>query len=356
MIETPQLNPKNIIIRMPNWLGDFVMATPVIADLHAHWPEAKITAMCQGAVGSLLEQNPHVHEVFAFKRAKGWFSRQAKEEIVQPLCQGQYDLGILLTNSFSSAWWFWRGKIKNRIGYAANCRHWLLNKSVPFPKERNRQHLVMTYKNLLVSLGIPLSNTPPTLYLSDEEKLAAARWLVRHPISPASIIVGINPGAAYGSAKCWLPARFREVVEKLLENPKVIILFFGDKVGAPLVEEISRFFPPNRVINLAGQTNLRELMAFIQACHVFLTNDSGPMHIASALGTPLTALFGSTDDYITGPYGGGEIIHKHTPCSPCYRRECPIDFRCMTRIETHEVYHKLQSILLKRQSDGSSFR
>jgi heptosyltransferase-2 len=108
--------------------------------------------------------------------------------------------------------------------------------------------------------------------------------------------------------------------------------------------------PSDRVIDLAGQTTLRELIALIQTCHLFLTNDSGPMHIASALGIPLIALFGSTSDIATGPYNGGRVIHKHVPCSPCYRRECPIDFRCMTRIEVPEVYQEIQHLL--QQMEG----
>ena len=157
-------------------------------------------------------------------------------------------------------------------------------------------------------------------------------------------MIGINPGAAYGSAKCWLPERFRELTEKLLQNPNTRILYFGDKAGASLVNEICADLP-DRVINLAAQTTIRELMAYIQACHLFLTNDSGPMHMASALGTPLVALFGSTSDRYTGPYRGGKVIHKHVPCSPCYRRTCPIDFRCMTQIGVDEVYQTLQAYL-----------
>lgn len=121
-------------------------------------------------------------------------------------------------------------------------------------------------------------------------------------------------------------------------------VYFGDRAGASLVQEICQGMP-DRVINLAGKTNIRELMALIQACDIFLTNDSGPMHIASALGTPLLALFGSTSDTATGPYSGGQVIHKHVECSPCYKRTCPIDFRCMTRIEVDEVYRELQVIL-----------
>jgi heptosyltransferase-2 len=348
------LSPRNILVRMPNWLGDLVMSTPVLADLRYHWPEAKITAMCQGGVGTVLAGDPNIDEILSFKRPQSWINRREHQDLLKPLQRGHYDLGILLTNSFSSAWRFWRGHVKNRIGYARHWRRWLLDYAAPLPINHDNQHLVITYKMLLEPLGIPISNTSPKLYLTDQEKLTVKGALIQLGVRSDQVVIGINPGAAYGSAKCWLPDRFQQVVAKLLENPKIVVLFFGDKAGAPLVHEICKNLPA-RVINLAGKTSLRELMAFIQACHLFLTNDSGPMHIASALGIPLLALFGSTSDKTTGPYRGGKVIHKHVECSPCYRRECPIDFRCMKRIEIEEVYQELQQLLAIQNQQSHSY-
>lgn len=338
--------PKNIIVRMPNWLGDLVMATPVLADLRARWPAARITAMCQSNVATLLKGDPNVDEVFSYQRPSGWIPHQQHWVIIEDLRYGQYDLGILLTNSFSSSWWFWRGHVQNRVGFAGNLRSLLLNTAVPLPPNLETQHQIDTYKSLLVPLGIPLSKTPPHLYVTPEEQTAAAALLQLHGVvSGKHVIVGINPGAAFGSAKCWLPDRFQEVTRQLLENPLVYVVYFGDPSGAPLVHEICKDLP-ERVINLAGKTSLRELVALIQACSIFLTNDSGPMHIASALNIPLLALFGSTSDVRTGPYGMvSKVIHKHVECSPCYKRQCPIDFRCMKRIEVSEVYNELQKLI-----------
>lgn len=341
----PATPPKNIIVRMPNWLGDLVMATPVLHDLHAKWPQARLTAMCQSNVAPLLKNDPNLSEIYSYRRPSGWIHRRQHLEIIESLQHGEYDLGILLTNSFSSAWWFWRGKVQNRLGYSCNMRHFLLNKAIPFPKTRSAQHLVVTYKMLLEPLGIPVSSTAPKLYVSEEEKQEAKELLHNLNIDPAThTLIGINPGAAYGTAKCWLPDRFHAVAEKLLQDPHVCILFFGDAAGAPLVNQICQNLP-DRVINLAGKTHLRELMALIQYCKVLLTNDSGPMHMSAALGTPLLALFGSTSDVQTGPYNLGKVIHKRVECSPCYKRVCPIDFRCMKRIEVDEVYDELQKIL-----------
>lgn len=341
----PAEPPKNIIVRMPNWLGDLVMATPVLADLRNHFKDAEITAMCQSHVAPMLKYDPNVDKILSFKRPSGWIHRMHHLEILQPLQNGKYDMGVLLTNSFSSAWWFFRGHVKNRIGFKGNCRSLFLNKAVSFPANKNTQHLVLTYKALLEPMGIPISDTPPKLHITAEETKAARDLLALHGATVGeNLIVGINPGAAYGSAKCWLPDRFKEVTQRLLDKPNVVVVYFGDPAGAPLVNDICKEFS-DRVINLAGKTSLRELLPLIGSCSIFLTNDSGPMHIAAALGIPLLALFGSTSDVRTGPYGGGKVIHKHVECSPCYKRVCPIDFRCMTRIGVKEVYDELETLL-----------
>lgn len=344
-------DPKNIIVRMPNWLGDLVMATPVLADLRARWPEARITAMCSSGLAPVLKNDPNINEVFSFKRPNGWIPHQQHWTIIEELQRGHYDLGVLLTNSFSSAWWFWLGKVKNRIGYSGNLRNLLLNRSVPFPAQKETQHLVITYKMLLNPIGIPVSNRSPQLYTTPEERQATADLLKRCGVDlKKHILVGINPGAAYGTAKCWLPDRFHDVTKRLIEDPRVRVVYFGDPAGASVVNEICKDLP-EQVINLAGKTNLRELMSLISTCSVFLTNDSGPMHVAAAFNVPLVALFGSTSDVKTGPYGGGKVIHKHVECSPCYKRVCPIDFRCMKRIEVDEVYRELRVLIDKVEKD-----
>jgi heptosyltransferase-2 len=275
----------------------------------------------------------------------GFGRRAEKRSIIDKLRNGNYDLGILLTHSFSSAWWFWLGKIKYRVGYECNGRKFLLTHHIPFPEKIQTQHLVSTYKMLLEPLGIPVSDTPPRLYLSAQQSNEAKELLKKQGIPEGAPIVGINPGATYGSAKCWLPERFREVTERLLQaDPNVYIVYFGDLGTVNLVKEICEGLP-QRVVNLAGITSLTQLASLISHCDVLVTNDSGPMHIADAIQTPIVALFGSTSEVVTGPYRSGTIIHKHVECSPCYQRTCPIDFRCMKKIEADEVYNAVIRIL-----------
>ena len=152
------------------------MATPIIADVRKKWPEATLTAMCQGAIGSLLRGNPYLNEIFSFTRPNQFLRKEERRDLIERLRQGKYDLGIALPHSFSSAWWLWRGHVKYRVGYRANGRGFLLNRAIRFPKTRGQEHLVTTYKRLLEPLGIPLSNTSPELFVQEEERETRDTW------------------------------------------------------------------------------------------------------------------------------------------------------------------------------------
>ena len=331
---------KHIIVRMPNWLGDLVMATPILEDLRKKFPASEIVAMCQGFSGDLICHDPHVNEIFAFKKLSGWVHQANPESIIAPLKKGDFDLGVLLTHSFSSAYQFWRGGVKNRIGFSIHGRSPFLTKAIPLPKNIEEQHHVVTYKEILASIDIPISQTAPKLYLTQEEIN-----LARNTLSIATDkVIGINPGAAYGSSKCWPPDRFRSLVEKILKETAFTVVLFGDDSLKSIVDQISHGLG-EKVVNMAGKTTLRELMALIKSCSVFVSNDSGPMHMAAALGVPLVALFGSTNPTKTGPYNHGKVIYKKVFCSPCYRRTCPIDFQCMLKIEVDEVFNAMMEQL-----------
>jgi heptosyltransferase-2 len=292
-VPSTDLAPRNIIVRMPNWIGDLVMATPILSDLRKAFPQARITAMCRSPICELLKEDPEIDELFCFSKMSGFGRRSEKRSVIEKLRQGKFDLGILLTHSFSSAWWFWQGKVARRVGYDCNGRKLLLTDSMPLPNEIQKQHLVVTYKMLLELVGIPISDAAPRLYMAAKE-IDEAKSLLR--------------------------------------------------------QHICQNLPP-RVVNLAGLTSLRQLASLVSLCDVLLTNDSGPMHIADAMGTPMVALFGSTSEVVTGPYrSSGIVIHKHVDCSPCYQRTCPIDFRCMKQIEADEVYGAIQKVIAPKRS------
>jgi len=327
---------EKIIVRLPNWIGDFVMATPALSDLRRRFPSAKITAMSSAPICELLKDDPDIDDCFCITNSTG--KRHNFMKIARRLQKEKYDLGILLTNSFSSAFWFWLGRVKRRLGYAMDWRSLLLTDSMEPPD--TKIHQVDFYKHLLQPLGIPFSETAPRLFLSKQDEEQAMELLLQRGYRSGCPLIGINPGAAYGSAKCWPGERFRALALRFLQDENSFIVFFGDTQSERLVAQICKDLP-GRVINLAGITNLRQLASIIKNCNVLVTNDSGPMHIGVALHTPVVALFGSTDDLITGPWGQKEaVINKRLACSPCFRRTCPTDFCCMNKIEVEEVAQK----------------
>lgn len=334
--------PQNILVRMPNWIGDLVMATPVLTDLREAFPKASITAMCPSPLCDLLKQDASIDELFCFTRLSNKFLRRRElRNIIAKIETGKFDTAVLLTNSFSSAWWCWQGKVEKRIGYSAHFRRIFLTDVVSWPKEN--LHQVDLYKKLIEPLGVPHSRTCPRLYVIKSEVEESKQLLYQRGYIKGKKLIGINPGAAYGSAKCWPPERFRALALELAKEGFVV--FFGDASTFQLVRDICSGLPET-VMNLAGVTSLRELACIIKDCNLLITNDSGPMHIAAAFDTPLIALFGSTDEKATGPYGRPDaVMHKHASCSPCFKRVCPIDFRCMKEISVSEVAEKARQLL-----------
>lgn len=331
-------------MRMPNWLGDVVMATSVLADLRKKYPKASITAMCKTPLCELLKEDASIDELFCFTKPQNDFlRRELRRSVIGKIVQGKYDLGILLTNSFSSAWWFWQGKVKRRIGFKGDLRNWLLTDPIEFPEIK--EHQVVTYKRLLQPLGIEMSDTSPRLYVTEKEIAEAKELLHQRGFKGQGKLIGVNPGAAYGPAKCWPAERFRELAKKLLQREDVWLVFFGDSSADELIKGICRELP-ERAMNLAGVTSLRELACLIKSCDLLVTNDSGPMHVAAAFQVPMVAFFGSTDDQKTGPYGQSEgVMNKRVSCSPCFKRVCPIDFRCMKEIGVDEVFLRIEKLL-----------
>lgn len=329
---------------MPNWLGDVVMATPILIDLRKRYPKASITAMCKAPLCEILKEDASIDELFCFKRPENDFlRRELRRSIIGKIVQGKYDLGILLTNSFSSAWWFWQGKVKRRIGFKGNLRNWLLTDAVEFPSKI--EHQVETYKRLLEPLGGAESDTKPKLYVTEKEVAEAKELLHQRGFEGKGKLLGMNPGAAYGPAKCWPAERFKELAKLLLQRKDVWLVFFGDSSAGELIKEICRELP-ERAMNLAGVTSLRELACLIKSLDLLVTNDSGPMHIAAAFDVPMVAFFGSTDEQKTGPYGQSEaVLNKKVSCSPCFKRVCPIDFRCMKEIGVDEVFRRIEKLI-----------
>jgi len=339
------------------------MTLPSIRALRKAMPGANISLLVKPWVSPLFEHNPDIDEIILYgdecNRIFG------KLKLSWKLHKKKFCAAILLQNAFDAAFITFLAGIKERIGYRRDGRGFLLTQGVPLPKNDAEIHHVLYYLNLLQQIGINADYSVPYLYLPLAERLHARKMLhhMRHPL------LGINPGATYGSAKRWIPERFAEIADWFLKDTGGSVIIFGSTNEQDIAhdielhlkkhnKDISALNPPfrneeqeMRFLNIAGETSLRELIAFISECDAFVTNDSGPMHIAYALRTPLVALFGSTDPLLTGPPldSAGKATVVLTPdisCSPCFERTCSRnDMRCMYEITSDDVYFGIKKIL-----------
>jgi len=326
---------KTIAIRCPNWIGDAVMATPVFEQIKKLFPEAHLIAVAHHPIAELLENIKSIDEMLAFSRKPAVKSKE-EARITHLLKNKKIDLGILLTNSFSSAWSFFRAGIHDRLGYKAHFRSPLL--TIPLSLPKNEQHDTYTYLDLLKPLGPIIYPDTLSLSLTSEEIDHIKKRLNTLGVDASHTLLVINPGAAYGSAKCWPKRNFYDLTTHFLKKQHIRIVCIGNDSYAS--QDL-----PKGIINLVNKTSIRELMALLATCNCLITNDSGPMHIAAAFKTPLVALFGSTNPFRTGPFNHVTVLYKHVDCSPCYKRICPKDFRCMHQITTDEAIQAVENLL-----------
>ncbi len=329
-----------ILVRGVNWVGDAVMTLPAIRALKKAYLESKISLLVKPSVAPVFEANPNIDEIILYEdRFKGVIG---KLRLAMILKKKGFSKAILLQNAFDAALITLLAGIPERVGYNRDGRGKLLTKPVPFNNDDRKMHHIDYYLNLLKSAGIPADFSRPWIHLSVEDRLAERERmsLLRRPI------LGINPGATYGSAKRWFPERFAEVVNWFIKETGGSVIIFSGKGEVDIAEEIDKHIPENKLF-LAGKTSLGELISLISECDVFVTNDSGPMHIAYAVGTPLVAIFGSTDPKLTGPVeNSNKVIKTDLVCSPCFERTCKnSDMRCMYAVTSEDVYFAIKEIL-----------
>jgi heptosyltransferase-2 len=373
---------RRILVRGVNWLGDAVMTTPALQRLREALPEAHITLLTHEKLSDLWQNHPSVDAVIPFSTGESPWT------VAGRLRAESFQTALVLPNSPRSALEVWLARVPQRIGYARRWRNWLLTQVVAprpgqswMPKrsvdEVNRLvrlpagtppaatghphsrtiHQIHDYLCLGAALGANPEPLPPKLEISAAETRQTEDAFLSNARDKAAgaapgqplILLGLNPGAEYGPAKRWPVASFAAVVrESYRRIGNCLWLAFGVKGDWELCEEVARL-AGGGVLNLAGKTSLRQLMALLKLCRVVLTNDTGPMHVAAALGTPVVVPFGSTSPELTGPGLPGDARHRllraAAPCSPCFRRECPIDFRCMTGISAERVVAAVQSVL-----------
>jgi len=334
-----------LVIRAPNWLGDAVMALPALDAVRRAYANTAIVLAARASIAPLFEEDTPARPdeiVVVDDRTETARLRDVRGDAI-----------LLLPNSFASAWRASRAGIPERWGYRAGGRGWLLTRGIRRP--RGRVHHIEYYQSLVRGLDVeipPEGGARPPEGGRHEVRLAArpqtldrADALLREHGAPAGgTLVGFAPGAAYGHAKRWPPDRVAAVIAGLRARGATAVVV-GTAADRDTARAIESSLPRGTTfVDLVGRTTLRQLVGVIARCAAFVSNDSGAMHVAAALGVPLTAIFGPTDERVTSPAGRADavdVIVRDVFCRPCLLRECPIDHRCMKRIDVDTV---LQSV------------
>jgi heptosyltransferase-2 len=348
--------PRKILVRAANWLGDAVMSLPALEALRRRFPEAEIVVLSKPWVSELYWRHPAVTRHIVYDPAADHRGPGGFWKLIRQLRADHFDAAILFQNAFHAAWMAWLAGIPVRVGYDRDGRGALLTEAVYPPRPAAYGHQAYYYLELLFRAGLIEKAEPLEairLGLERSEETWAAKYIDALGLHGPRFLVGLSPGASFGPAKRWLPDRFADLADRLINALHADVLIFGSREERPLAETIASEMEHTPII-LAGETTLRQFMALLARCRLIITNDSGPMHLAAALGIPLVAVFGSTDERATGPVSPNARVVSHpVPCSPCGLRECPIDFRCMTGVSVAEVY-RVALELVKQVSQRSS--
>jgi heptosyltransferase-2 len=328
-----------VVVRPPNWLGDAVMALPAITAVRRHFPDSDLTIAASPSVAALFREDTDVepNRVIDLPR---------DTRAVAALLEGEgFDLGVLFPNSFRSAWQFWRGGIRERWGYARSGRGLLLTRRSRPRARRASPHHADYYRDLVRGLDIACDDhVLPRLTARVPSVDRAMALLAARLVDPGARLVGLAPGAAYGQAKQWPPDRVAALIGRLVLERAVTCVVVGashDRDTARKIESWLRERAPEALagfVDLTGRTSLGALVGLIQRMDVFVSNDSGAMHVAAALARPVVAIFGPTDERATRPLGDHVVLSAPVFCRPCLLRECPIDHRCMKRVLVDDVF------------------
>ena len=331
---------ERIVVIAPNWLGDAVMALPAIADLRRHYADAHLAIAARPPVSPLFTMVKGVDELVGLP---GRWRGHAPE-----LAAGAFDLAVLLPNSFATALVAKNAKIPERWGFATDFRGWLLTRALPRP--RGTTHQSEYYQALTTGLGIPAGPAFAAVW-PDADR---ARQILKNVgLDLDEPFVVFAPGAAYGRAKQWLPERFAQLADLIITERGWIVLMVGSNADRSACADIASRLPAtgtriNRLIDLSGKTDLPSLAGVLSLARAVVSNDSGAMHLAGAVGTKVVAIFGATNEKRTSPLNSGAdaprpaIVSHAVFCRPCMLRECPIDHRCMSGISAARVFGSLE--------------
>jgi heptosyltransferase-2 len=339
---------ETILIYAPSWIGDAVISLGALRTIRARYPDARLNVLARPWVVDLYQGCEAVDDYLEYDyrgrhRGPFGFFRLTRE-----LDSRGFDLALLFPNAFRAAAVVRAAGIPERWGYGTDGRGPLLTRAVPPAPRPFGRHQAFYYLDMLRELGFDTGQPDTTLRLTEQMKQSARKMLEASEIAPGEPLIGIHPGATGGAAKRWIREYYADVGDRLASAYRGRVVLLGGPGELDLTREIrAQIDAP--VIDLAAKTSLVELMGVLDALSVLITNDSGPMHLASALDTPTVAIFGPTDERETGPMGrSSRVLRKPVDCSPCLLKDCPTDHRCMTEVGVDEVVAAASQLIEKK--------
>ena len=335
--------PHSVLVMAPNWLGDAVMALPAIADVRRRFASSRLVLAARQGVADLFRLVPFVDDVLTLEWRGEMLRRATFRGDADRLRATGVRLAVVFPNSFASAWLVHQAQVAERWGFASDFRRWLLTRTAIRPRRRPL-HQAEYYQDLVRQLGIENGPLEPDVTVPAAAMEAARTLLAERGWNARSPLVAIAPGAAYGRAKQWIPAHVVALIDTLTRSHGVTCVLVGSRGDAPTTAAIRAALPASeasQIIDLAGATSLEALAAVLALSQACVSNDSGAMHVAAAVGTPVVAIFGPTIDAETRPLtrrgGRADVLTNPVWCRPCMLRECPLDHRCMTGIPPQRV-------------------
>jgi heptosyltransferase-2 len=336
---------ESILVYSPSWIGDAVMSLGALRSVKANYPSARITVLARTWVEDLYQGCEVVDGTLRYDYTGAHSGPRGFMRLVDVLKKPQFDMALLFPNAFRAAAVVWTARIPERWGYGTDGRGLLLTRSAPPAPRPFGRHQAFYYLDLLQGLGLSVSHPDTHLAVTPGMKEQAAALLSQAEWQPGDTLIGIHPGATGSSAKRWLAERYAEVGDRLASRHGVRVALLGGPKEIGLSNEIRSYMKTSPLF-LAGETSLEALIGIIDSLCLLVTNDSGPMHLASALEVPTVAVFGPTDERETGPMGRhARVVRKHVDCSPCLLKECTTDHRCMRLVEVGEVYEEAVNLM-----------
>lgn len=334
-----------ILIRATNWVGDAVMSMPAFEAVRENFPQSHITVLARPWVVPLYESHPAADSVIPYRRGHGILKDSSEFlRVVRVIRSLHFDMAVLFQNAFEAALIARLGGIMIRVGYNTDGRGFLLSHSVVRGTEVLKLHQVEYYLTFLRALGWEAPTRDPVLR-ADPEAVARVRALLSSKgIKDQDLLIGISPGAAYGPAKRWPVERFAAIGDQAIKEWRARVVVIGTEKDKDLGEALISATAPGAV-NCCGLTGLGEALALIKRCQLFVSNDSGLMHVAAALNVPTVAIFGSTDPVATGPHGkSARIVKQDMECSPCLKPECAVGYRCLLSVKANDVWRAMAQL------------